>query len=224
MKQKNVITTAFLICEAVLYYFILTAGGEILRLCSYGAIGLCVLYCLLQGKNGQSLLQIGLLLTAAADFCLVICQPIQRLWGMVFFLGTQSCYALFLHGRMRHRLFWVIRLSVTVLALTVTSLVLGDDCDALALVSLAYYANLIFNLIMAAVNWRKHLMFAVALILFLLCDTVIGLQVAGDLYLPIREGSGLYQLLYSGFNLSWLFYLPSQVMIALLAGRKKPAE
>ena len=55
----------------------------------------------------------------------------------------------------------------------------------------------------------------VALVLFLLCDTVIGLQVMGAMYLPIAEGSFLHSLLNPGFDLAWAFYLPSQVLLAL---------
>ena len=44
---------------------------------------------------------------------------------------------------------------------------------------------------------------------------VVGAIVAAGGYLPIAEGSALYSLLFSGFNLAWFFYLPSQVLLAL---------
>ena len=69
------------------------------------------------------------------------------------------------------------------------------------------------NLLFAFLN--KDHMLGIAFVLFLLCDTVIGLQVASSGYLPIGEGSLLHRLLFSGFNLAWLFYLPSQVLLAL---------
>ena len=40
-------------------------------------------------------------------------------------------------------------------------------------------------------------------------------------YLPIRESSLLYRILFMPFPLSWFFYLPSQVLIALSASRSK---
>ena len=49
---------------------------------------------------------------------------------------------------------------------------------------------------------------------------VIGLQVATSGYLPIEEGSVLNEILYPGFNLSWLFYLPSQVLLSLSSRNK----
>ena len=52
-----------------------------------------------------------------------------------------------------------------------------------------------------------------ALVLFLLCDTVVGLQVASVGYLVLP--AWLNNAIFCGFPLDWLFYLPSQVMIAI---------
>jgi hypothetical protein len=50
---------------------------------------------------------------------------------------------------------------------------------------------------------------------------VIGLQVAAQGYLPIEEGTLLHRILFMNFNLSWFFYLPSQVLIALTSTKSK---
>lgn len=209
----------FLAAQAVLYWLILTAGGEVLRWSEFGAIGLCATFGLAHILRGQKWLIAGLLCTLGADFWLVAYQPQQQLWGMVFFLGAQSCYAIFLWLRQRNKIMLAIRLGLLAVAELVTVLVLGEKTDALALVSLAYYAMLIMNI--AAAFAAKDWHFAVALILFLLCDTVVGLQVAAGGYLPIAAGSWLHSLLFSGFNLAWFFYLPSQVLIVLRAIRRK---
>lgn len=94
-------------------------------------------------------------------------------------------------------------------------LVLKEKTDALALISVCYYANLILNIVAAFRQFRRDLVFPIALVLFLLCDTVIGLQVAAGGYLPIGEDSWLHRLIFMDFNLAWFFYLPSQVLIAL---------
>lgn len=65
----------------------------------------------------------------------------------------------------------------------------------------------------------RHRAKANALILFLLCDTVIGLQVASGAYLPIPESSLLHRIIFMDLNLAWLFYLPSQVLISLHAAQ-----
>jgi hypothetical protein len=140
---------------------------------------------------------------------------------MIFFLTAQSLYATRLHA-VDHRkpLLW-LRASLILIALAITVLVLGEKTDALALVSLCYYANLIINLIMAFLQFKQDKLFPIALLLFLLCDTVIGLQVASGGYLPIAPGSALYQFLWMPINLAWLFYLPSQVLIALSSATQK---
>ena len=211
MVKNKWLTGLFLGLEAVLYAMILTTGGRMLVLSSYGAIVLCFLYSLLHFKTGSRLLMGGAACTVAADFCLVILSPAEKLWGMIFFLMAQSLYAAHLHKSGDKRLL-SLRLGL-IAALVITALlVLKDKTDLLALVSVCYYANLIIN-ILATIPQKPTL--TVAFVLFLLCDTVIGLQVAAGGYLPIPEGSWLHRLLFMDFNLSWFFYLPSQVLIAL---------
>jgi hypothetical protein len=215
MLKKNPITWIFLLLELTAYYLILTTGGQTLVYSSFAAIVVCFLHALLHYRSCDKLLLLGLACTVAADFCLVICSPIQQLYGMIFFLGAQSLYAARLHlTDHRKALLW-LRLSLITAALTVTVWVLRSNTDALALVSLCYYANLIFNLIMAFLQWKNDKLFPTALALFLLCDTVIGLQVACGGYLSIPEASLLYRIIFMPFNLSWFFYLPSQVLISL---------
>lgn len=214
-KKPTIFTFLFLIIELIAYYFILTAGGSLLVYSSFAAIVICFLHALLHAKTCDKLILGGLACTVGADFCLVICDPIQQLWGMFFFLIAQSLYATRLHlSHKRPPLLW-IRLTLIAVALGITIIVLRDRTDALALVSLCYYANLIFNLVMAFLQIKKDKLFPIALLLFLLCDTVIGLQVACGGYLSIPEGSVLYRIIFMGFNLSWFFYLPSQVLISL---------
>ena len=204
------ITALFFAAELVLYGLILTQGGSVLVWSSFGAIVLCFLYSL-KGK-GSRFLKVGLLCTVLADFCLVICSPVQRLLGMAFFLCAQSFYALHLHRQKKSKPILRLRQILIIIIVLVTVLVLRGKTDALAIISVCYYVLLITNMIHAFVagDW----LFAVALCLFILCDTVIGLQVAAGAYLPIAEGSGLYRIIFMNFNLAWLFYLPSQVLIA----------
>lgn len=204
----------FLLTEAILYYFILTAGGQTLVVTSYLSIVLCFLYAL-QGVRSKPLVVAGLACTVGADFCLVVCDPIQRLWGMVFFLGAQTFYAIHLHRKQSGKLLLWVRLALTVAAGIIAIVVLKENVDALAVVSVCYYANLILNAVTAFTQWRRCKLLPIAFVLFILCDTIIGLQVASTGYLPIAEGSVLYNLIFSGFNTAWLFYLPSQVLIAL---------
>lgn len=215
VKKPSFITYLFLLLELIAYYFILTAGGALLVYTSFSAIVLCFAHALFHFKNCDKLILAGLACTVCADFCLVICSPIQQLGGMIFFLIAQTLYAIRLHSSDHRRWLIWLRSSLIVITLGITILVLRKNTDALALVSLCYYANLIFNLIMAFLQFKTDKLFPIAFVLFLLCDTVIGLQVACGGYLPIPESSILYNFIFMPFNLSWFFYLPSQVLISL---------
>ncbi len=212
-KADAALTLCFLAISCVLYYFILTAGGTLLTVTSYAAIALCFLYALSRRKNFW--IVGGLACTVGADFFLVVCDPIQQFWGMVFFLGAQTLYATMLHRSRPSRRLLFIRLGLIAIAEAVTVVILKDNTDPLAVISICYYANLIFNLILAFMQFQNYSLFAIGLVCFLLCDTVIGLQVMSVGYLPIPEGSTLHNIIYAPFNLSWLFYLPSQVLISL---------
>ena len=217
-KLNTALTLLFLAVSCVLYYFILTAGGTLLVATSYASIILCFVFALAGWQNFWIIG--GLACTVGADFFLVVCDPIQQFWGMVFFLGAQSLYAAMLHRSRSGKTLLFIRLGLIAAAEAVTVLILKDATDPLAVISICYYVNLIFNIFLAFLQFKQYRLFAIGLVFFLLCDTVIGLQVMSGGYLPIPEGSLLDQILSVPFNLAWLFYLPSQILISL-SSRKK---
>ena len=205
------LTGAFIALSCVLYYFILTAGGALLTATSYAAIVLCFLYAVSRWKN--KFIVAGLAFTVCADYFLVVCSPMQQLWGMVFFLGTQACYAVMLHTCRPGKAFLYARITLIAAAEAITIAILKSKTDTLALISICYYVNLIFNIIMAFGQFKSRPLFAIGLVLFLLCDTVIGLQVMSGAYQPISDT--LRRIIFAPIHLAWLFYLPSQVLIAL---------
>ena len=69
------------------------------------------------------------------------------------------------------------------------------------------------NVIFAYVKETPKL-FAIGLTLFILCDTIIGLENL-ESYISLSSDSLIYKMINVGFNLAWVFYLPSQVLIAL---------
>lgn len=212
---KSHVFWAFLGIESVLYILLLFGGGQVAVLSSFASIVLCFLYTLVGCRSNSLLGMAALACTVGADFFLVICTPRQQLWGMVFFSAVQILYAIRLHRLTKSKVLLYIRLALILLVEGITLLVLGDGLDALAVISVCYYVNLVINAVAAFCAFRQIPLFGVALLLFIACDTLIGLQVAMDGYLPIREGSWLYSLLTVDFNLPWVFYLPSQMLLAL---------
>lgn len=203
-----------------LYLLILTTGGRTLVWSSYISIVLCFLFALIHLRKENILLVAGLLLTVCADTCLVLLDPIQQLWGMVFFFFAQSCYCIHLHRAASNRTSLWIRMALMIAAEVLCIFVLPSEPDALAIVSVAYYGHLIMNIADAIFKRKQEPLLPWAFVLFILCDTVIGLQVMNSSYLPLPEDSLIHDILYCGFNLAWFFYLPSQVLIALSSRTK----
>lgn len=215
--KLNILTIAFLLVQAALYALILTTDGNLLVVAEYTAIVLCFIFAVLHIKKCDFLLIAGLGFTVVADYFLVVASPQQKLWGMIAFLITQTFYAVALEKVNSGKASLFIRLGLTALGILFAVILLGKNTDALALVSICYYINLIMNIVVAFKNFSQNRLFAIGLVFFLFCDTVIGLQVASSGYLPIAEGSLLYKIIFAPFHLSWFFYLPSQVLIALSA-------
>ena len=217
---RNPLLLLFLSIELILYILILTTGGDLLRWSSYISIILCFLYALAGLRRENLLLVGGLFFTVWADLCLVVLQPIQQLWGMVFFVSTQCYYCRYLHRQNPNKPSLIVRFLLSIAAIVVSFAVLGNKTDGLAVISVFYYVHLIMNIVDAVIKRKAEPLLPIAFILFILCDTVIGLQVMSSGYLPIPEGSLVHNILFSGFNLSWFFYLPSQVLIALSSRNK----
>jgi hypothetical protein len=97
----------------------------------------------------------------------------------------------------------------------VSFIVLGNSADALAIVSLIYYANLLASMIFAPREKSGGKLLCMGLVFFALCDINVGLVVLHDLYGGFEEGSFLYLLTHSGVDLAWIFYIPSQTIIPL---------
>lgn len=220
-KRLLIILSVFFITVEVALGVLLQTSSKYIPELSYASIVISALFCLLLFTKSPSYYytQLGLLFTLGADYFLVLLSPRNQLWGMIFFCGTQICYFLrlySLHASRRARVAHLTaRVSLTAIALLLTVLVLGENADILSLVSLFYYANLIMNLIVSFTQIKIAPLFPIALLLLLMCDTVIGLQVMADSYLQGFAESAIYPLLYPDFNLAWVFYLPSQALIPL---------
>lgn len=218
---KLPLTITFIVCEIILGVLVQITGDGVLVAVSYACVILaCLFFGLFYEKSySYYLTQLGLICTVVADLFLVVMNPIKQLPAMAFFSVTQLCYFFRLYTSCKNprlRLAHIItRGSLVVIALSLTALVLGKNTDALSLVSLFYYANLIVNIVFAFIEFKKEPLLAIGLLLFLLCDTIIGLNVMANSYIPIAEGTLIYNILHCNINLAWIFYVPSQVLIAL---------
>lgn len=228
LKSKKTIlclSLAFILTELCISVAVHTVGGRANDFISVGAIALCCLFAVIFFKKEADyiLVQTALFCTVMADVCLLILQPRNQFLAMMFFSVTQICYFLRIYKtekRLR-KAHIILRISVILAALLATAVVLKDKTDPLSLVSLFYFANLGINMLWAFFDFKASRLFAVGLLLFLLCDVCIGLSVMSEAYIPVSEGSFIYHIIHPGFNLAWCFYIPAQVLIVLSLAEKR---
>ena len=155
-----------------------------------------------------------------ADYFLVLKDDAQ-LEGVIAFIAVQLCYFAYLFVREERRKVRVAnalaRVLLSLVLVIACYLVIGESTDALSIVSVVYYANLVANIIFAFTLGKEARLFAVGLVLFAMCDLCIGLDVLFDSYLKSSDLDIFYGRY---FNLPWVFYQPSQTLIALYLGRK----
>ncbi len=169
------------------------------------------------------LIRLGLLFTLIADFFLVVLVPERAIEGVSVFIFAQLAYGVYLYtldgSTSKKYVSLIIRVVLSLVALIIPPIVLGEGIDALSVISMLYYAQLVSNLIIALIYKRP--LFAIALFLFALCDLSIGIDNLVNSYIGASEGSFFYLLANTKINLAWVFYLPSQVLIAVYAAFNK---
>ena len=219
-KAAAWLITLFLVIEAVLCILVQRTTGTTLVVVSYMAVVLAFVFSLIQLRRDYNyiLTTAGLLMTICADLFLVVLNPQIPVLAMGFFSITQICYFIRIYRNQEsiraRRIHLITRVGLVVLAMAATVLVLGEKTDALSLISLFYYGNLLINTVFAFTNKRIRIL-AIGLLLFTLCDLFIGLNILCSSYIPLQEGTFLYFLANPGVNMAWIFYVPSQTLIAV---------
>ncbi len=188
----------------------------------FAAICLCCLTAFLGCKTADGkLVALALCFTVGADWFLLVRNDHYTL-GIGLFIIVQLLYAYRLY---QLRGGWPSPAGLSLRLLCLAALLMGTVCFAYfaytwrdgpsryslfqtlwsffaTLLPLFYFVNLCVNAAEAFVLGKKHRAFAWGLLLFILCDICVGAYNLG---------------LFTSFTWwsSWLFYLPSQVLIVL---------
>ena len=216
-KFTRVAAIVLVALELACFPMIHFGSGGVDVLGCYLAIVLVALFTLvtIKGDRVGHLIRLGIAFTLVADYFLVIAADSQ-LEGVIAFIAVQVCYfayTLVREKRTRVRYINIASRAVLMVGLVITTFaVLGEGADALAIASVLYYGNLVANAVFAFLLGKRERIFAIGLVLFAMCDIWIGLEVLFSSYL----GSDLMNFVYSSnYNLPWVFYQPSQTLIAL---------
>ena len=218
-RPLAVAATLFVLAEVTLGVLVHTLRGAAVARVSYAAVVLAFAFCLLfmERSTDYLLTQAALLTTCAADWILVLHPDRSYLVAMCFFSAAQLLYGARMTwltvGRLRSVGLW-LRLALTLAAWLTAYLVAGSTVDALALVSLFYFANLIVNALLAFLTHTACGTLAAGFLLFLLCDIFVGFGMLGE-YIPLPSSGPLAFMASPPINMAWVFYVPSQTLLAL---------
>lgn len=218
---KKILVLLFLAIELVLFVLIQITHDRTNSIICFSSISLVVVFAFINFKNDRSciLITLGLIFTLVADLFLVLLSPINQLLGMISFSIVQIIYFLKVHLEMQNKTLKMVHIIIRVVAsaimLLICWLVLKEKVDGVSLLSIFYITNMVLSIVFSIIKDKKLTLFAFALILFLMCDIVIGIQMAVGVYFNLDSSSFIYKIVFLPFNSAWCFYLPSQVLIAL---------
>lgn len=217
-SRRNLVL--FLIIEGILYItflmldiFLPYSGWDVpikytsILLCFFGS------FAAPENTDGQ-LTRAALFFTLLADLFLLVLDR-WYLIGVASFCVVQLLYLTRIHRTGNRPL--SLRLLLRA-ALAVTLLALGaalDTLNPLTILTLIYFSQLAANFIASLSLGRAGWQFALGLLLFMGCDICVGLC---NLATVLPEAAILSLLPFAQVGM-WLFYLPSQVLITLSAGK-----
>ncbi len=207
MKRRLII--AFLITETALYITFMAAdlagAGAVSTAIKYSGIIGCLLFAAVSTYHGgHRLILPALLLTASADFFLLVLDKYYMI-GVTIFFAVQMIYMARLRI-MAGKMFLPLRIAMIFISFIILFLI--NMLNPLNFLSVAYFSQLLVNAVIAWTSSGKRMrIFACGLTLFAMCDTCVGLFNMLD-----ASYGSIYAFCSFGM---WLFYLPSQVLIVL---------
>lgn len=221
-KVKRII---FIIVEAVIYAAFVFAdfSGKESTQIKYCGIALCFIYAVLSCRNGKDyvFLCVAFVFTLVADWFLLV-KNSDYVFGVAAFIVAQTVYLLRLISfGVNVKRTIIVRLVVTISAISV--LFVADLADWLTVLVAIYFVALVTNCVDSYTLFKygaKNKLFAIGLTLFILCDVSVGLNNFSSYF----NVSAINRLIKAATYLMWIFYLPSQVLIALSGGAERLTE
>lgn len=227
------ITTLFICLEFCIYFIFMIidvtaiVNYTVSSYLKFIGIILCLLYTLISfntsiDKKDQLLLTAALVFTVTADLFLLIYD--FYLAGVITFCIVQMLYMLRINRWDENRnlsitlVKKIVRNILVIIAIIIILLFFPITWEVLTFASIIYFIGILGNMsdslrIAKKSKKRKHCLFAIGLVLFVLCDINVGLF---NLIQVSTVSNGWMQIIYNCAAIAmWMFYLPAQVLIAL---------
>ncbi len=212
-KIKNI---GFIAFETIIYVFFLAldiAKKDSMGIKYFGIV-LCFLFALsnaFRGKNCLTL-SLALLFTLIADWFLLVKND-NYVFGVCSFIVVQAIYFVrLIDDGVSFKRSGIIRAFA--IAVVISILYVLELLDILTFVVSIYFVNLVLNAVDGYTLFSKstkNKLFAIGMTLFIFCDLSVGLNNLSS-YADVSKIATFIKI--ASFAM-WVFYLPSQVLIAL---------
>ena len=209
--MKRITSWIFLAVEAVLFCTFVAmdiANHSAENIVKYIAIALVGIMGLRAGKNKDNIVvTVGLLFTMIADVFLILVGNFVA--GVFVFLCVQTCYTIrfsFMSGKpLVGEL--LKRLVPGVVLGGIATYFLGINVGIVVAYACSFAVNFVHGFELHILKPSpRHLRFAIGLFLFACCDICVGIT-------NLRPGFLTEQMIRNAEVMTWIFYLPSQVLI-----------
>lgn len=219
LQPRNIPIALFIILELIIYILLIFCDTSIpSRPLSFSAIAIAFIFTLWKLRDHDRLLvALALFFTLIADLYLVLLDGSKTV-AMLSFNIVQIVYAYRIIKYFKLKFSWqihlVLRLIIICVGEAIALVVLKGTFDLVIFLTIMYFANLFLNMIFSIVHLKENWIFAIGLLLFVLCDIFVGL---GELdgYLTIASTNIIYLFVNSSFDWVWFFYLPAQVLLSI---------
>ncbi len=223
VSWKMIAFYTFIFIQFTAWMTLIFAQGSWLHYLSYGSVVLCFIYAMVCSYTEKdSVFQLGAcFFTAIADFFLILLKGEQKTLAMCAFLiaqGFYACRTFLLAEEVREKKLQItLRAVFSVIGGAAVGIVLQEKAEALFVISVVYYVNLILSMVFAFMHFHKSLsakLLAIGLLCFALCDISIGFDFLIDIF-SLSEGNFIYFIAHLPVSFVTIFYPPSQALLCL---------
>lgn len=220
---KKIIIVIYLIIQLILSILSQLTDNPLWAIVSFSIVVLAFFMNFMFMKKSLSFLftALALAFTVFSDVLLVLLDK-YYLTAVISFVFVQifySCRIIVNTKSLKLKTLHIAsRISLSLISIILVSIILKDDADLLTIASAICFVNLVLNVITSFINYKNKsdsLIFAIGLLLFMLCDFFVGINNI-EYIMEISRDSLIYQIIYNDYIFfPWLFYAPSQMLLGL---------
>ena len=216
------ITFLFVIIHSIFYILLYGVGmfQSIEKKIIYAMVISCLLFrfllLILEKKRNFLYLFLAFLFTSISDTFLVLYDTGYEI-AVFSFILVQWMYCIYIHETFHPHQKWknqLIMRSILIVFALIGICFVDRESKMLLFLTIIYIGNFILNIVFAFSAKEKQGIFILGLLLFFLCDICVGCFNIGDI-LPISSNAIFEKIKSFPINLSWFFYYPSQILLAI---------